>query len=805
MDEKIPHQEAGNWLAVTSLSFDISVLELLWTLARGFKVVLYEGPGGAAGPDRGMEFSLFYFSSDATAEKENRYRMLMEGARYADENGFVAVWTPERHFHDFGGLYPNPAVTGAAVAAITKNVKVRAGSVVLPLHHPARVAEQWSVVDNLSGGRVEVAFATGWFPTDFLLRPENFSNPKEAMFRDIEIVQKLWQGEHVAFPGATGKSVEVKILPEPLQPKLPVWITTAGNPDTYRRAGKIGANILTHLLGQSVEDLAEKITAYREARAEAGHEGPGHISLMLHTFVGDDDAKVKETVREPLKGYLGSSLSLLKKYAWSFPAFKRPEGVDTNEADEFANLSDEERDAILEGAFNRYYETSGLLGSPKTCIAMVERLKAIGVDEIACLIDFGVPTQLTLDHLPKLNEVRAACHVEKKAAAEPTTQVSMPELIAEHQISHMQCTPSMARMLAGNDETRAALGSIKHLYLGGEALPAQLITELADAGAKDITNMYGPTETTIWSTTHHVDADGKAVPIGKPIANTQVYVLDRWLNPEPPGVPGELYIAGDGVTRGYLNRPGLTAQRFLPDPFAKGSVMYRTGDVVRWNGSGILEFLGRVDHQVKVRGFRIELGEIETHINRHPAVREAVVLAKEDRHGEPRLIAYLIPEGDAPDEENLRAELRDKLPEYMVPSVFAVMDKFPLTPNKKIDRKALPEPETLMVKSKAVYAPPENETEGKIVTLWQELLGRDRIGIDDNFFDIGGHSLLVVRMHRQLEKVPGPSDRAHRSVQLHHHPRPDQVPRVGWRYRNPQEKRPNVPSAVWLPAVAAKV
>lgn len=203
MDERIPHDPPGTWLAVTSTSFDISVLELFWTLARGFKVVIFDDKTRddvTAVPeppknDKHVDFSLFYFSSDESEEGvTNKYHLLLEGSKFGDKHGFTAVWTPERHFHAFGGLYPNPSVTGAAIAAITENVQIRSGSCVLPLHSPIRVAEEWSVVDNISNGRVGLSIAAGWQPNDFVLRPGSYAERKEIMFRDIEVVKELWRG-----------------------------------------------------------------------------------------------------------------------------------------------------------------------------------------------------------------------------------------------------------------------------------------------------------------------------------------------------------------------------------------------------------------------------------------------------------------------------------------------------------------------------------------------------------------------------------------------------------------------------------
>ncbi|MFN4100011.1 MAG: MupA/Atu3671 family FMN-dependent luciferase-like monooxygenase, partial [Pararhodobacter sp.] len=278
MDERIDHSAGGVWLAVTSLSFDISVLELFWTLARGLKLVLTSDEdrmmvSGGSMPvsDRPMDFSLFYWGND-DGPGPKKYELLLEGAKFADTHGFRAIWTPERHFHAFGGPYPNPSVTGAAVAAVTKNIDVRSGSCVAPLHHPLRIAEEWAVIDNLTDGRAGVAMAAGWHPVDFVLRPENsVPGNKAAMFDAIDKVRKLWRGEAVEFDH-NGTMRSVQSLPRPVSKELPLWLTIAGNPDTWREAGEIGANVLTHLLGQSIDDIAARIPDYHAALREAGHD-----------------------------------------------------------------------------------------------------------------------------------------------------------------------------------------------------------------------------------------------------------------------------------------------------------------------------------------------------------------------------------------------------------------------------------------------------------------------------------------------------------------------------------------------------
>lgn len=755
MDERVPRRPDGEdvWLAVTSLSFDISVLELFYTLARGFRVVLVSDEDRAlmhreSGGGR-VEFGLYYWGNDGGRGRE-KYRLLLEGAKIADRAGFNAVWTPERHFHAFGGPYPNPAVTGAAVAAVTQNVEVRAGSCVLPLHHPARVAEEWAVVDNLTQGRVGVAFASGWQPDDFVLRPENAPpRHRDAMLEGIEIVRKLWRGEAVAFPKGDGTTHEVVTMPRPMQAELPIWVTTAGNPQTWIDAANMGANVLTHLLGQTIAEVGEKVALYREALVAAGRDPRAYrVTLMLHTFVAETRDEARRIVEEPLKDYLRSAAGLIKNYAWSFPAFKRPEGVKDAASLDLSALEPEEMEGILDYAFHRYFDDSGLFGTVDDCLARVAEVEAIGVDEIACLVDFGIETDTVLRGIERLAEVVRMTKALRERADQDR---GIAATIRRERATHLQCTPSMARMLLESLETRAALAEIDHLFLGGEALPGTLVSELrAVAPRASIENMYGPTETTIWSSTTSANEADEIVPIGRPIANTQLYVLDEHGHMVPPGIAGELYIGGAGVARGYLGRPELTAERFLPDPFRPGGRMYRTGDLVRSREDGTIDFLGRVDHQVKIRGHRIELGEIEAKMQEIKGIREAVLLAREDRPGDVRLVAYYTSDGIVT-EGAIRAHLEASLPPYMLPSHFVAIERFPLTPNAKVDRKALPKPEDV-ARPTAEYEAPRSEIETAIVEVYAELFGRPKVGISDDFFALGGHSLLAVQAHRRLSE-----------------------------------------------------
>ncbi|MFT7839330.1 LLM class flavin-dependent oxidoreductase [Saccharothrix sp. BKS2] len=340
-----------------------------------------------------MDFSLFYFANDSRELDTDRYRLLLDGARFADRNGFTAVWTPERHFHSFGGLYPNPSVTGAAVATITERIQIRAGSVVAPLHNPLRIAEEWSVVDNLSGGRVGLSFASGWHAVDFALKPENYADRRQVLIDYTDQVRRLWRGEQVDVVDGTGAPQRVGVFPPPVQPELPVWITSAGGVETFRNAGRAGAGLLTHLLGQDLDELAGKIAEYRAASRENGSEG--HVALMVHTFLGEDEDVVREQVRGPMCDYLRSSLGLLLGSQQGSARKVDP-----------SKLRAKDVDFLVERAFDRYYDDGALLGTVDKAARVVERARAIDVDEIACLIDFGLPQRTVLAGLEQLNRLR---------------------------------------------------------------------------------------------------------------------------------------------------------------------------------------------------------------------------------------------------------------------------------------------------------------------------------------------------------------------------------------------------------------
>ena len=333
-----------------------------------------------------------------------------------------------------------------------------------------------------------------------------------------------------------------------------------------------------------------------------------------------------------------------------------------------------------------------------------------------------------------------------------------PEIQASGAATLLNTVPSAGAALA---HLNALPPGLLRVNLAGEALPRAVVEALYAAGVEEVYNCYGPTETTVYSTAAHLAAGGEgAPPIGRPIANTQVYVLDRAFQPVPIGVPGEIYIGGAGVARGYLGRPSLTAERFVPDPFGPsagrqaGGRLYRTGDRARWRPDGSLEFLGRLDRQVKLRGYRIEPGEIETVLARHPAVHTAVVSVREDDPGDLRLVGYVVKNGMALDLGELRRFLERQLPEYMVPAALVVLEALPLAPNGKLDRRALPPPER-ETEQRDDYVAPRTPIEETLAAIWATVLRLERVGIRDNFFAIGGHSLLATQVVARVRSIMG--------------------------------------------------
>ncbi|GAA3440237.1 MupA/Atu3671 family FMN-dependent luciferase-like monooxygenase [Kutzneria kofuensis] len=342
-----------------------------------------------------MDFSLFYFADDADRDgAESRYRLLLEGAQLADRSGLAAVWTPERHFHRFGGVYPDPAVTGAALATVTERIQIRAGSVVSPLHDPLEVVERWAVVDNLSHGRVGLSLASGWHATDFATRPEAFERRRELVVESVEQIRQLWAGVPVKRTDGGGRTVEVRAFPPPVRGALPLWLTSAGSIETFQAAGRLGVGVLTYLVGHTLAELADKIAAYRAAaRAASGDSWAGHVVLMVHVYLDRTMEDAKEAVRGPLRNYLRSSLDLNAR------STRRGAGEGTEQ------MSPADAEALVDRSLAGYFSHHGVFGTVDYAATRADELAGIGVDEMACLIDFGVADEVALASVRRIAEL----------------------------------------------------------------------------------------------------------------------------------------------------------------------------------------------------------------------------------------------------------------------------------------------------------------------------------------------------------------------------------------------------------------
>jgi len=352
-----------------------------------------------------IDFSLLFFSSNERDESLGKYDLLLQGSQLADRLGFKAVWMPERHFHPVGGLFPNPSVVAAAVAVLTKQIRLRAGSVVAPLHQPVRIAEEWAVVDNLSNGRVDLSFARGWNPKDFVLSPGSYRSDNTLMAAHMDTVRRLWKGESIQLSGPMGQTSEIRIFPRPIQSDLTCWMTCMGGSDRFKEAGERGANILTMLFNQTIDDLQKKVEVYRSARDKAS--GPGIVTLMLHAFVHPDMEFVRRTVRNPFLDFIRSTINLHQQGA-------EVRGIEVQE---------DEKERMAQFAYERYFRNAALFGPENGCAELVEKLIAAGVNEVACQIDFGVDRRIVLESITHLGALKDRFADKRSVLAEQGSSI----------------------------------------------------------------------------------------------------------------------------------------------------------------------------------------------------------------------------------------------------------------------------------------------------------------------------------------------------------------------------------------------
>ena len=635
LDASYGNEDTQKWLAQTSMNFDISVLELIWTISRGHSIVLQQSnPFKLVSherlvPAKNIDFSVMFFGADH--KEENKYDLLLDTAKFVDQNDFTAIWTPERHFGEFGGAFPSPSVLSAALAVLTKNISIRSGSVVLPLQDPIRVAEEWSIVDNLSNGRVGLSIASGWHPDDFVFANSDYNNRHREMRERITELKKLWKGDSIVRKNGVDKDFSVKVRPTPIQQELPIWVTAAGNPETFKYAGEIGANVLTHILGQSMEQLAENIKTYHQALKDNGFSiEDKKVTLMIHTYIDASEQTALNISEKPFKSYLKSSIKLMEPLA-------KEMGLDLNT----------QTDEIIDLAYKKFSKNNTLIGSPESCQKMLFDIQNIGVTEVACLVDFGVENEKVVAGLEKITEAKALyqAQVELAKLFDVDNQKSELDLIDEHQVTHIQMTPSQSKLTIDlyNQVKTKELSSVKHWLIGGEPLNTDLIISLSTLTNCKLYNMYGPTETTVWSAWREINSyDFK---IGQPIHNTDLLLLNEFEQQVPVGVVGELYIGGAGVAKGYYNNAELTEKSFkeIDNPYFGKTRFYKTGDLMKLKANGTFEYIGRKDNQVKINGYRIETGDIESVVSKLSGVKDCKVVPITENNVT-HLSAYVVKE-----------------------------------------------------------------------------------------------------------------------------------------------------------------
>ncbi|MFK8101672.1 MAG: MupA/Atu3671 family FMN-dependent luciferase-like monooxygenase [Saprospiraceae bacterium] len=723
-----PSEKQETWLAQQSIDTEESIIDLLWNLCRGSKIILQPAANVALNGTKPMNCSLFYFAAQEEITTENKYRLLLEGAKFADENDLAAVWIPERHFHSFGDQFPNPSVAAAAVAVVTQKIKLRSGSVVLPLHDPIRVAEEWAMVDHLSEGRVEISFASGWNPNDFIFAPDAYQQRHQVMCDNLKVVHQLWRGESCTRTNGKGEKVTLSIHPKPIQPTLPTWITSGGSPETFRYAGSIGANILTLLWGQPKEELKAKIEIYRTALAKHGFDPErGQVAIMLHSFIGENFTEVKPTVKEPLKNYIRHSIALMQG--------KSNDGLD------------EEVEKLVEASFTHHYHTNGLFGTPETCLSYLQELTLLGVNEIACLIDFGISNDTTLANLPQLKKledlVKRTAAQQSLLAELATKHWTTKGLVQEHQVTHLYTTVASLAPWQNGIEDHSWFRQLTTLIVSGEILSEATRQWISKYGAQHNYFLYGAPEL---STVNMIERLATQEEKGscQLLANQLGYLLDDQQALVAFGVVGDLWIGGDGVTssaKGTRESISFDLGNDRKEP------LYKTATQAKVLPDGTLQLIASTTSAVYRQGKKIDLELIQKVLNQHVQVSSSLVTAPTLESGTQRIVAYFTgPENLTT--QQLRFFLTYHLPTYYLPTLFVKVDQLPSTPISidKYSDNALP--------LGTAYLAPRNDTETQLATLWSEILEMpsEKIGIDDSFFALGANTFDLSALQRSLEK-----------------------------------------------------
>ncbi|MDI9312667.1 MAG: LLM class flavin-dependent oxidoreductase [Limnohabitans sp.] len=745
----------ARWLALTEYTFDISLVELLGPLLIGATVTLEDIQYirnvqhiDSEKKNSKIDFSFSFFGNHYLNNKADAYQLLIKIAKYADQHFFKALWVPERHFHVFGGLYPSPSLVVAHLSSITQQIQLRAGSVIFPLHDPISIAEEWAFLDNISNSRIGIACATGWNKKDFILSPENYEKRKEIIFDQIDTCKILWQGKSVSRQNVEKEEEQVEIFPKTINSNIPLWLTIANDKKLFEIAGQRGMHVLTHLLAFTIEELKECIFVYHESlKKNKYNPNDFNITLMLHCFITDSEEKCLNIVEKPLKEYLLTSVGIFSSIA-------------------SRDLSNEEKEKLMESGFQKYYK-NGLFGTPDSCLHKINDLKAIGITEISCLIDFGIEADTVFNNLKFINELKIKANTisEHKDVSKENT-VSISTIIQEQKITHLQCTPSLTHFIF-NKKDNLKLSSLEQLFVGGEALTNKVVEYIYSVVPDiKINNMYGPTETTIWVSTKRILSNG-IITLGTSFSNVDFKIGTMGENNVFMETPiygeGELFVGGPLVSnKGYLFRPELNREKFITIDNAT-TTYYRTGDWVKRENKNEVTYIGRIDRQVKLPGgYRLELEEIEKIIeSSFPTIQHIAVILK-DKEEQKDLVAYYTTNDEKPIKNDFfERALSLKIAHYQIPKYYILLNQMPLLSSGKINRKDLekiPLDSSLTLSSSLDFIPrkiPQNKTEELIVSVFSEMLKIPVENIDTlkSYFSYGGNSISAIIAVDRINKI----------------------------------------------------
>jgi amino acid adenylation domain-containing protein len=693
MSSAVHLNEDDHFFALTSISFDISILEIFWTLTSGVTVSL-----------KSDEFSLNNFNlllSDNN--KDLDFSLInLSSLKESSNNDSSSDKLQETSVE----LFSEPVLLASELSKMIDSIKPSSSTEEVSEESKVSIVEEWRT-------SIETTLESDWYSNSLAGNADRYLDWANENNAQIEAVKTRFISE------MNGDILE---LNEGTTKNLEIFVETTNSKEAFVKAGKIGANIFTHLIGQEIAELANNILLYQQMLIENDFSvKEAKVVLMIHTYIGND---ADTMTQEPFKNHVKSSDQLLSAMI---------ENID------MSSVSNHDFENVIDFEIEKLWKTSTLFGTEEIVKNRISNLSFIGVTEVSFLTEFGLNNKEELNSKVKIVELVNSFDLN---------------ISIDNPISTIQITPSYLDALLDDENSTEFIRSLKNILIGGEKFSDKLLSKLKTKVNPEasIYNMYGPTETTIWSTFKKIE-EGVTLNIGKPIQNTSIYILDQNNQLCPLGVSGELCIAGDGLARGYLNEKELTQDRFISIEINSTEIgpIYKTGDIAKWLPDGTIYLLGRSDNQVKINGFRIELEEVENAILGNENITQAIVISTDAAGDTKRLVAF-VSSDIMIDTNELKEFVSTKLPRYMVPSQLIQVESFPMTSNGKIDRSSMKD--LVLEEEELEFVAPTEEIEHSLVEIWSELLELqiEKISTTANFFDIGGNSLLLLKMISALNK-----------------------------------------------------